>query len=63
MIKTSFNLLILMSILWILDTSKIHSLNVITVNPYPADHDDHCRFYLSVLLVDQINVIGNAMCV
>ena len=30
-------------------------------NPYPADHD-YCRF-LSVLLVGQITVIGNEMCV
>ena len=31
------------------------------INPYPADHD-YCRFQ-SVLLVDQITVIGNEMCV
>ena len=29
-------------------------------NPYPADHD-YCRFK-SVLLVDEITVIGNEMC-
>ena len=32
-----------------------------SIEPYPADHD-YCRF-LSVLLVDQITVIGNDMCV
>ena len=30
-------------------------------NPYPADHD-YCRFQY-VLLVDQITIIGNEMCV
>ena len=33
----------------------------LAVNPYPAIHD-YCRF-LSVLLVDQINVILNELCV
>ena len=33
----------------------------VRVNPYPADHD-YCCFY-SVLLVNQITVIGKEMCV
>ena len=34
---------------------------IYAVNSYPADRD-YCRFH-SVLLVDQITVIGNEMCV
>ena len=45
----------LRTILRIRVTKKLH------VNPYPADLD-YCRFY-SVLLVEQITVIGNEMCV
>ena len=35
--------------------------DVLNVNPYPAYHD-YCRFQF-VLLVEQITVIGNEMCV
>ena len=35
--------------------------NIVTINPYPADHD-FCRFHL-VLSVDQVTFIGNEMCV
>ena len=35
--------------------------HVFCVNPYPADHD-YCRFSL-FLLVSEIAVIGNEMCV